>query len=995
MALAASDDAQLQCVSDLAFTWGFRSTARFATAQRRALERAEDPFWVVKQPLCSEGTPVYLWYKLSPGRSSAIASLKLATCDSSTEQGSRLLAKGYTAVEQPKGLSRSCVWVRRSASRPITDVQVSINAGQAKELRRRGFTAVQGHWSSEFIDAHTRLWLRRTSRTASREAVHDEMKRLRVQELEALQAYADDLEAVAETDAIEDEAEHSTQAQDSHTAPWPFICLSFAQSVDGSISDREGRMIALSCPAAMRMTHELRAAHDAIVVGVGTVKKDNPSLTVRLCDGRTPLPVVVDSELELPLDCKLLTSPSCRKPVVLCLPFDEGPPRNSCRGAEREGGISSDSTTSKPLSTDGEADQAPAIASPGASMAARAAALRSLGATVLQCADATPGARRPRLDLVRALRSLGPALGVRSVMVEVQAGWLPSEVRALLLALRPWSFPLSALPVAAVAVAASEAGLEGANLWRTAVLATAVVALHATANLVNTVVDFSKGVDQGAEADDRTLVDGLVSEGQLRAVAWLSALIGGAASSAFVAESLGVDMAGVLGSRPAAAGRGEEVALTLAAILASGLCLAVVYTAGPCGLKYRGLGELTVFACFGPLLGAAASLALTGTLSDDCLLASVPFGAVAVAVLHSNNVRDADADGRAGAFTLAQALGARLNALLYTLALWTAAGAAVLACASAAARRAGLADAGVPPRFGSASLHAASRCLTGQSPCPGFWPQAAHGLMLLAMCAPWAVSLTSRLSRGSLRFLPQLTAQWGTLLGGALLAGIAAPAAAGRGLLAVLFMLGGVNNVVMWTHSAALVTAKMREATGLALPGWLCRACAAAATAVQIGAGAAFSLGVQACASAALLLVFLAAVTPVVHDMWSYGLPPGDPATPAGRAAKAESDSDSAEAAEPAAAGGDSDGQEVFLVRYRRSSSSGRRRRRNHNAAPIPPGPAAPEGNPFASALPAGAGGVPTFLDPFASEFVHFFKNVGMAGGLLVFLAYSGDCTVA
>ena len=112
------------------------------------------------------------------------------------------------------------------------------------------------------------------------------------------------------------------QAQDSHTAPWPFICLSFAQSVDGSISDREGelvgpclkwpgarlaltgcprrvlaavccraragRMIALSCPAAMRMTHELRAAHDAIVVGVGTVKKDNPSLTVRLCDGRTP-----------------------------------------------------------------------------------------------------------------------------------------------------------------------------------------------------------------------------------------------------------------------------------------------------------------------------------------------------------------------------------------------------------------------------------------------------------------------------------------------------------------------------------------------------------------------------------------------------------------------------------------------------------------------------------------------------------------------------------
>lgn len=191
---------------------------------------------------------------------------------------------------------------------------------------------------------------------------------------------------------------------------------------------------------------------------------------------------------------------------------------------------------------------------------------------------------------------------------------------------------------------------------------------------------------------------------------------------------------------------------------------------------------------------------------------------------------------------------------------------------------------------------------------------------------------------------------------------------------------------------SALVTAKLREATGLALPGWLCRASAAAATIAQIGAGAAFTLGVQTCASAALLLVFLVAVTPVVHDMWSYGLPPEAPVEPAADEATAHGDDDTVEPG-PDASDNDSDDQEVFLVRYRRSSSSSRRRRRNHDAAVERIRLAEEDKKAFATALPAGAGGIPTFLDPFASEFVHFFKNIGMAGGLLVFLVYSGECS--
>ncbi len=53
-------------------------------------------------------------------------------------------------------------------------------------------------------------------------------------------------------------------------------------------------------PGISRLTHQLRAAHDAILVGVGTVLADNPQLTVRLVEGRNPQPVILDSRLRTP-----------------------------------------------------------------------------------------------------------------------------------------------------------------------------------------------------------------------------------------------------------------------------------------------------------------------------------------------------------------------------------------------------------------------------------------------------------------------------------------------------------------------------------------------------------------------------------------------------------------------------------------------------------------------------------------------------------------------
>lgn len=86
----------------------------------------------------------------------------------------------------------------------------------------------------------------------------------------------------------------------------PFVTLSYAQSMDGCIAASTGKQLALSGPQSLTLTHKLRAAHDAILVGIGAVLADDPRLTVRLVRGKDPQPVVVDSKLRLSLSANLL-----------------------------------------------------------------------------------------------------------------------------------------------------------------------------------------------------------------------------------------------------------------------------------------------------------------------------------------------------------------------------------------------------------------------------------------------------------------------------------------------------------------------------------------------------------------------------------------------------------------------------------------------------------------------------------------------------------------
>ena len=147
----------------------------------------------------------------------------------------------------------------------------------------------------------------------------------------------------------------------------PFVTLSYAQSVDGAIAARSGQPLALSGALSMTLTHQLRAAHDAILVGIGTVLSDNPRLTVRLVEGKNPQPIVADSRLRFPLNVNLL----CQHPL------------------------------------------SPWIATSEQAEAGRQKVLEAAGARVLRL----PMNARGQVHLAALLERLG-TMGIRSVMVE-------------------------------------------------------------------------------------------------------------------------------------------------------------------------------------------------------------------------------------------------------------------------------------------------------------------------------------------------------------------------------------------------------------------------------------------------------------------------------------------------------------------------------------------------------------------------------------------------
>lgn len=158
--------------------------------------------------------------------------------------------------------------------------------------------------------------------------------------------------------------------------------MSYAQTLDGRLATATGSSQWISCPDSLRFAHGLRAGHDAVIVGSGTARKDDPRLTVRMVPGRNPLRVVVDSALSTPLSAAVLANGAAKGTVLAVT------------------------------------DRAPE---------GRCAEARRLGATVLRLPQDGDG----RVDLVALLAALGER-GVRSAMVEGGAALITSFFRGRL-----------------------------------------------------------------------------------------------------------------------------------------------------------------------------------------------------------------------------------------------------------------------------------------------------------------------------------------------------------------------------------------------------------------------------------------------------------------------------------------------------------------------------------------------------------------------------------
>ncbi len=108
----------------------------------------------------------------------------------------------------------------------------------------------------------------------------------------------------------------------------PFVTLSYAQSLDGSIAVQSSKSFPLSCEKSLELTHLLRSRHDALLVGVNTVISDDPQLNVRYAEGASPQPVILDSFLNFPEGSRLLND-GCRPPIILTT--DQAPEENRRR----------------------------------------------------------------------------------------------------------------------------------------------------------------------------------------------------------------------------------------------------------------------------------------------------------------------------------------------------------------------------------------------------------------------------------------------------------------------------------------------------------------------------------------------------------------------------------------------------------------------------------------------------------------------------------------
>ena len=207
-----------------------------------------------------------------------------------------------------------------------------------------------------------------------------------------------------------------------------------------------------------------------------------------------------------------------------------------------------------------------------------------------------------------------------------------------MIAVRPWSFPASAMPVIVTTAFLFWKGYE--INWGFAVWALFnIILFHAAGNTWSDYFDFKKQVDADDTFGAKTLTTGMFKPEEIKKLA------------------LGLTAAAVAGGLSLLALTG----LPLLWIGIGGVFCTLLYPM----LKYNALGDLAILLAYAFLPTLGTSFVATGAVVTSVLLVALPLGLITDGILHSNNTRDMHTDSRAGIKTMAMSLGVKSSAVLY------------------------------------------------------------------------------------------------------------------------------------------------------------------------------------------------------------------------------------------------------------------------------------------------------------------------------------------
>jgi 1,4-dihydroxy-2-naphthoate octaprenyltransferase len=218
------------------------------------------------------------------------------------------------------------------------------------------------------------------------------------------------------------------------------------------------------------------------------------------------------------------------------------------------------------------------------------------------------------------------------------------------IAVRPFSFPASVMPLFLGTAAAGIKG--GADVDFTLFMAAliAMLFLHSATNLLNDYHDYNKKIDISETPVSGGIMKGLISPG---------ASLKGAIVLYVSGITIGLYLVYVTGP-------------ILFYIGLTGVVIGIFYTQDRfVSLKYNALGDFAVFMNFGILGTLGAWVIQTGTFSWIPVLWSVPIGLLVIAILHANNWRDIEGDRKGKIKTVAMLLGDKGSLIYYTALLVT------------------------------------------------------------------------------------------------------------------------------------------------------------------------------------------------------------------------------------------------------------------------------------------------------------------------------------